>query len=48
MAKEKKRVDLDADVHKRLQRFGRLGETYSRAIDRALDDAGAPELEELE
>jgi len=43
MAGDKKRVDIEEDVHERLSLFGRLGETYSQAIDRALDEAGAPE-----
>lgn len=43
-----KSVDVDKRVHKRLSRYGRLGETYSRAINRALDEAGAPELDELD
>lgn len=36
-----KHVKVEDAVHERLTVFGRLGETYSEAIDRALDEAGA-------
>lgn len=48
MPTEKKRIDVEPEVHERLSVFGRLGETYSDAIRRALDEAGAPSVDEVE
>jgi hypothetical protein len=48
MAKRKRSMQIDDDVHKRLAHYGRLTETFSQAMDRALDEAGAPKVDELE
>jgi hypothetical protein len=40
-----KGLEIDEDVHARLRVYGMLGETFSDAIDRALDEAGAPEAD---
>ena len=41
---DKKPVELTDRVHRRLSHYGHLGETYSDAVDRALEEAGAPEV----
>lgn len=38
MMTENKHIEASGAVHKRLRRFGNLGETFSDAIDRALDE----------
>ena len=48
MAEDKKSMQIDKSVHKRLSRYGHLHETFSMAIDRAMDEADFPPLEELE
>jgi len=48
MDPDKKNMLIDKSVHKRLRVYGRLGETFSQAINRALDEAGAPSAEELD
>jgi len=45
---DRKQVELDESVHKRLSHFGKLNETYSDAVSRLMDEAGAPSLEDYE
>lgn len=46
MGSGSKHVKLDEEVHSRLSQYGKLSETYSQAVGRALDEAGVPGVDE--
>lgn len=39
-------INIKESVHTRLAHYGNLNETFSQALARALDEAGAPEVDE--
>lgn len=48
MSDEFKHVRVSTGTHLRLAHFGRLGETYDDAMERALDALGVPKADEIE